>query len=318
MKRFLISTAILIALASPVAAQSFRKPAAEQTPAPAAQPQTTPVPAAPVQTAPAAAPSPAAPPAAPISAPAETEFEKRMREAREAAELAERAKIFNGLVDDRLAIGALTDEQAQKTKKSAVSAVEVEAMREIRTREIAAWTQSPDHKKAMETMKSRPAEFQPIVNAAIARGGWLTTAEIARISAQSVAKAAVPAAPAKQAAAVPAQKPASAQPAQPQQIRGQIARIVDTANIEIGDTKIALAGVAPGTEAPTQFVSFAGKSGPFACQKTAAAWRCTTRDGDDLSEIVVASGWARAGRDASATIRDSEQFARSQKFGIWR
>lgn len=318
MKRFLLTSAIAIALAAPASAQSFRKPAAEPTPAPVAQPQTAPVPAAPVQTAPSAAPAPAVPTAAPIATPAETEFEKRMREAREAAEMTERAKIFNGLVDDRVAIGALTDEQAQKTKKTSVSAMEVDAMREIRNREVAAWTQSPDHKKAMDAMKSRAAEFQPIVNAAIARGGWLTTAEIARISAQSVAKAPVSAAPAKQAAAAPAQRSAPAQPAQPQQIRGQIARIVDTANVEIGDTKIVLAGVAPGTEAPTQFVSFAGKSGPFACQKTAAGWRCTTRDGDDLSEIVVASGWARAGRDASATIRDSEQFARSQKFGIWR
>jgi endonuclease YncB( thermonuclease family) len=312
MKHFLISTAIVIALAAPASAQSFRKPAAEPTPAPAAQPQTAPVPA------PTVTPAPAVPTAAPVTAPAETEFEKRMREARESAEMAERAKTFNALVDDRLAIGALTEDQAQKTKKSSVSVIEVDAMREIRNREIAAWTQSPDHRKAMETMKARPAEFQPIVNAAIARGGWLTTAEIARIASQSVAKAAVPAAPVKQPAAAPVQKPAPAQTAQPQQIRGQIARIVDTANIEIGDTKIALAGVAPGTEAPTPFVAFAGKSGPFACQRTAAAWHCTTRDGDDLSEIVVASGWARAGRDASATIRDSEQFARSQKFGIWR
>lgn len=310
MKRFLLTSAIAIALASPAAAQSFRKPAAEPTPA--AQPQAAPAPA------PAAAPSPAAPTAAPVTAPAETVFEKKMREAREAAELAERAKTFNALVDDRLAIGALTDEQGQKTKKSSVSVIEVDAMREIRNREVAAWTSSPDHKKAMETMKARANEFQPVINAAIARGGWLTTAEIARITSQSVTKAAVPAAPAKQAAAAPVQKPAPTQPAQPQQIRGQIVRIVDTANIEIGDTKIVLAGVAPGTEAPAPFVTFAGKSGPFACQKTAAAWRCTTRDGDDLSEIVVASGWARAGRDASATIRDSEQFARSQKFGIWR
>lgn len=309
MKRFLISSAIAIALAAPAAAQSFRKPA-EPTPAPVAQPQTAP--------ATSANPTPAAPTAAPIAIPAETEFEKKMREAREAAEMAERVKTFNALIDDRVAIGALTDEQAQKTKKSGVSNLEVEAMREIRNREVAAWTQSPDHKKAMETMKARASEFQPIVNAAIARGGWLMPSEIMRITTQSVAKAAVSAETPKQTAPAATQRPAPPQPAQPQQIRGQITTIVDTATLELGGTRIVLAGVAQGTEAPAQFVTFAGKSGPYACQKTTAAWRCTTRDGDDLAEIVVASGWARAARDASSTIRDSEQFARSQKFGIWR
>lgn len=323
MKRFLLTSAIAIALAAPAAAQSFRKPVAEPTPAPVAQPQATPAPTAPAQTAPVpattASPVPAATaPAAPIAAPGETEFEKKMREARETAEMAERVKTFNTLIDDRVAIGALTDDQAQKTKKPAVSSLGVEAMREIRNREVAAWISSPDHKKAMETMKSRAAEFQPIINAAIARGGWLTVGEIARITTQSVAKAAVPPETPKQTPPPAAQRPAPPQPAQPQQIRGHVTTIVDTATLEIGATRIVLAGVAPGTETPTQFVTFVGKSGPYACQKAAVAWRCTTRDGDDLAEIVVASGWARASRDASSTIRDSEQFARSQKFGIWR
>jgi hypothetical protein len=295
MKRFLISTAIVIALAAPASAQSFRKPAAEPTPA--AQPQTAPVPTAPVQTAPAAAPSPAAPTAAPVAAPAETEFEKRMREAREAAEMTERAKTFNALVDDRLAIGALNDEQAQKTKKTAVSSVEVEAMREIRNREVAAWTQSPDHKKAMETMKSRASEFQPIINAAIARGGWLTTAEIARISAQSVAKAAAPAEAPKQPA--PARKPAT-----PVIVaEGAIDRIETTSRIQVAGKWITLANVV-GTNNPTalrQAGDFAWELGALRCTGTVAAAECVA-GGKNVAAEFVKKNWAQLAANAPANF----------------
>jgi penicillin-binding protein 1A len=99
-------------------------------------------------------------------------------------------------------------------------------------------------------------------------------------------------------------------------VRGA-ASVVDTGTLEIRGQEIRLAGVAPedgrAARALTRFL----RGREIDCVPVEAAGHRCRVDGEDLAEIVIANGGARASADAPPELQSAEEGARAARLGMW-
>jgi penicillin-binding protein 1A len=100
-------------------------------------------------------------------------------------------------------------------------------------------------------------------------------------------------------------------------VRGA-ARVLDTATLEIRDREIRLAGVeAEDGRAARALARFLGRREIECTPAETSGHRCRV-DGEDLAEIVIANGGAKATPDAPPELQAAEESARAARLGMWR
>ena len=104
----------------------------------------------------------------------------------------------------------------------------------------------------------------------------------------------------------------------PEVVQGR-ARVVDTGAFEIGGLIVQLDGVVGERGAMADQLDRLLRRRPISCQPTnnRDAYQCKIGE-NDLAEIIVAGGGARVRSDAPSYLFDAEEFARSERLGIWR
>lgn len=127
-----------------------------------------------------------------------------------------------------------------------------------------------------------------------------------------------PAAPARAPAVAAAAPPAPGARAEEGRLRG-VPEVVDTGTLEIRGRAVRLEGIeGEAGRMRSQLARFLRRR-EVACEPVPAAetHRCRV-GGDDLSELILAGGGARASRDARPELLAAEEEARSARMGIWR
>ena len=101
-------------------------------------------------------------------------------------------------------------------------------------------------------------------------------------------------------------------------IRG-IPEVLDTGTLVIAGQPLRLEGVASERGTPARQLARFLRRREIMCAdaQTSDVQRCQI-DGEDLSEIIIGAGGARASPDAPAHLLAAENQARSARIGIWR
>ena len=101
-------------------------------------------------------------------------------------------------------------------------------------------------------------------------------------------------------------------------IRG-VARVLETDKLDINGTVLQLHGVEPaGSRMASQLARYLRRQ-EVTCTPSHLADRYRCRVGtDDLSELILAGGGARATEDATSELLSAEEQARSMRLGVWR
>jgi penicillin-binding protein 1A len=123
---------------------------------------------------------------------------------------------------------------------------------------------------------------------------------------------------AQTSAAASATNPVQPRTPTPASIRGR-AEVLDTGTLEIGRNVVRLQGIdGEGGRKARQLTQFL-KRREVVCEPAASGevQRCRL-DGEDLSEMILAAGGARATSDAPPELLAAEEQARSARLGIWR
>jgi penicillin-binding protein 1A len=96
------------------------------------------------------------------------------------------------------------------------------------------------------------------------------------------------------------------------------ARVLDTATLEIRDREIRLTGVEPEDgRAARALARFLARREVECAPAETSGHRCRV-DGEDLAELVIANGGAKATADAPPELQAAEESARAARLGLWR